>query len=145
MPKLFNEVTNKQGLIVYSGGASTDYGIVVSEAPAFEKPNKRLQVFNIPGRNGSVIIEDKSFDDTVRNYEVWLSDNEGLDLNETIYKVCEWLFSPSGYQRLEDSFEPDVFRLAYFSTTASFSSYSDLMLLKYSSYRLPRLIVNVCT
>lgn len=115
MPKLFNEVTNKQGLIVYSGGASTDYGIVVGEAPAFEKPNKRLQVFNIPGRNGSVIIEDKSFDDTVRSYEVWLSDNEELDLNKTIYKVSEWLFSPSGYQRLEDSFEPDVFRLAYYS------------------------------
>ena len=115
MPKLFNEVTNKQGLIVYSGGASTDYGIVVGEAPAFEKPTKRLQVFNIPGRNGSVIIEDKSFDDTTRSYVVWLSDNAELDLNETIYKVCEWLFSPSGYQRLEDSFEPDVFRLAYYS------------------------------
>lgn len=115
MPKLFNEVTNRQGLIVYSGGASTNYGIVVREAPAYEKPKKRLQVFNVPGRNGSVIIEDKSFDDVPRNYEVWLSDNAELDLTSLVYKVGEWLFAPSGYQRLEDSFETNVFRLAYYS------------------------------
>lgn len=115
MPNIFNKGTNKQGLIVYSGGASANYGIVVGEAPSFEKPTKRMQIFNIPGRNGSVVLDEGSYNDTTRTYNVWLSDNEELDLTSTVYNVCEWLFSPSGYQRLEDSFEPDIFRLAYYS------------------------------
>lgn len=114
MPKLFNEFTNTQGVIVYGGEASTDYGIVVSEAPTFEKPKKRVNVFNVQGRNGSVIIEDGSFDDVTRNYKVWVAKDRFEELPEIVDAVSSWLYSKSGYVRLEDSFEPDVYRLAYY-------------------------------
>ena len=45
MPNIINELTNKRGLIVYGGGASSDYGIVVSEAPSFDKPQRKSSVF----------------------------------------------------------------------------------------------------
>ena len=115
MPDLFNFGTNKQGLIVYGGESSTDYGIVVSEAPAFDKAKKRVQVFNVPGRNGAVIYEDGSYEDTTRNYNVWVAKGREESLPEIVDAMSSWLYSKSGYVRLEDSFEPDVFRLAYYN------------------------------
>lgn len=114
MPKLFDVGTNRQGLIVYGGEASTDYGIVVSEAPTFEKPKKRVQVYNVQGRNGSIVIEDGSYDDVTRNYKVWVAKDRFESLPDIVDSLSSWLYSKSGYVRLEDSFEPDVYRLAYY-------------------------------
>ena len=119
----FNSLTNKQGLIVWGGESSTDYGMVISEAAVFEKPTKRTEVFTVPGRNGSIIFEDGSFDDVVRSYKAWIDEDETPDsggiihgtLAERVSDLTAWLFSKSGYTRLEDNFEPDVFRLAYYS------------------------------
>jgi phage-related protein len=121
MPNIINELTNKRGLIVYGGGSSSDYGIVVSEAPSFDKPTKRSNVFNVQGRNGSIIFQDGSFDDVTRSYKVWVA-KDNNDLADKVNAVSAWLYSKSGYQRLEDSFEPDVFRLAYFNGSGNFSN-----------------------
>ena len=115
MPKLFNKSTNKQGLIVYGGEASTDYGIVVSEAPSFDKPQRQTTVFNVPGRNGSVLFQADAFNDVTRSYRTWIADYDKVDLTEAVQAFTAMLYSKKGYQRLEDSFEPDIFRLAYFS------------------------------
>ena len=114
MPKLFNVATNKQGLIVYGGEASSDYGIVVGDAPSFDKPIRRAEVYNVQGRNGSIVFQDGSFDDVTRSYKVWFAEDNG-DLADKTYALSGWLYSKTGYQRLEDSFEPDIFRLGYFN------------------------------
>lgn len=121
MPNLFNELTNRQGLIVYGGEASSDYGIVVSDAPSFDKPNRRANVFNVQGRNGSVIFQDGSYDDVVRSYKVWVAEDHG-DLTEKVNAVSGWLYSKTGYQRLEDSFEPEYFRMAYINSIGNFTN-----------------------
>ena len=114
MPNIFNELTNKRGLIVYGGETSSDYGIVVGEVPSFDKPNRRSNVFNVQGRNGSIIFQDGSFDDVVRSYKVWVAEDNN-NLADKVNAISGWLYSKTGYQRLEDSFEPDVFRLAYYN------------------------------
>ena len=115
MPKLFNQFTNKQGLIVYGGEASSDYGIVVSEAPSFDKPTRKSTVFGVPGRNGAVLFQEDAFEDVVRSYNAFITDYDREDLVEAINGFTGMLYSKVGYQRLEDSFEPDTFRLAYFN------------------------------
>ena len=120
----WNTLTNKQGLIVWGGEQSTNYGIVVSSAPVFDRPVKRANVYNVQGRNGSVLFQDGSFDDVTRTYKVWIDENEQYDsggslvsgdLASRIYAFSEWLYSKNGYQELTDNFEPDIFRLAYYS------------------------------
>ena len=69
----WNTLTNKQGLIVWGGEQSTNYGIVVSSAPVFDRPVKRANVYNVQGRNGSVLFQDGSFDDVTRTYKVWIA------------------------------------------------------------------------
>lgn len=115
MAKLYNIGTNKQGLIVYNGESSADYGMVISEAPTFEKPQRKQTAFTVPGRNGAVIFQEDAWEDVTRNYKVWLSKSKEADLAKTVNAFSAWLNSQKGYLRLEDNFEPDIFRLAYYS------------------------------
>ena len=120
----WNTLTNKQGLIVWGGEQSTNYGIVVSSAPVFDRPVKRANVYNVQGRNGSILFQDGSFDDVTRTYRVFITEDEQYDsggslvsgdLASRVYAFSEWLYSKNGYQELTDNFEPDIYRLAYYS------------------------------
>ena len=117
-----DNVINKQGLLIFGGEASDDYGMVVAEAPAFDRPIRKQNVFNVPGRNGAIILPQDAFEDTARSYNVWLTKEAGTDLAAAVDAVSAWLMSKTGYNRLEDSFEPDVFRLAYFSGAPTFTN-----------------------
>ena len=121
MPKIFNVGTNKQGLIVYGGESSSDYGMVVSEAPAFVAPTRKQTVFNVAGRNGAVLFQEDAWDDVVRSYDVWLAHDIDT-LADKVIAFESMLNSKKGYQRLEDNFEPDVFRLAYYQGGDGFSN-----------------------
>ena len=120
----FNNLTNKQGLISFGGEVSTNYGMVVLEPPVRDVPVRQQTVFNIPGRNGSVIFQDKTFNDTVRTYKVGVFEDTQYDsggqavsgsLAERIAAISSWLNSKDGYQMLSDNFEPDYYRMAYYS------------------------------
>ena len=123
--------TNKRGLIVYGGESSADYGMVVAEAPSFERGTRKQTVYKVPGRNGSVIIQQDAWEDVTRSYNVWIA-NDGSGLVENVGAFMAWLNSQTGYQRLEDNFEPDVYRLAYYSGGTEFSN----MLLQAGEARL---------
>lgn len=123
MAKLFNKFTNRQGLLVYGGEASSDYGMVVAEAPTFERPARKKSVFTVPGRNGAIVFQQDAWDDVTRSYRVWIAqDKINPELNRLIDDFEAWLNSQKGYQRLEDNFEPEIFRLAYYNGGNSFSN-----------------------
>ena len=115
--------TNRQGLLVWGGERSVDYGMVVDAAPAFDKPKRKQTIFNVPGRNGSVLFQENAFEDVTRSYHVWVAEETTEDsggnisgtLEERVDAITAWLNSKTGYQKLEDNFEPDVYRLAYYS------------------------------
>lgn len=122
MPNLFDSDTNKQGLIVYGGESSSSYGMVVAEAPAFERPKRKQTIYNVPGRNGSIIFQQDAWEDVTRSYKVWLTPSSNKTLVERVDALEAWLNSQNGYVRLEDNFEPDVYRLAYYSGGDGFSN-----------------------
>lgn len=115
MTNLFNKFTNRRGLFVYGGEASSDYGMVIAEAPSFEKATRKNTIYNVPGRNGAIVFQEDAFSDVGRDYRVWIADDAKKDLGEMVNAFTAWLISNKGYQRLEDSFEPDIFRLAYYN------------------------------
>lgn len=122
MPKLFNFGTNKQGLIVYGGESSADYGMVVSEAPAYKRPARKQTVYTVPGRNGSIVFQEDAWEDVPRTYNMWAA--AGIDtLVDKLDAFMAVLNSTNGYARLEDNFEPDVFRLGYYSGGEEFANH----------------------
>ena len=121
MPKFFNGGTNKRGLLVYDGEASSDYGMVIAEAPSFDNPERKKTVYNVPGKNGSIIFQQDAWEDVPRAYRVWLA-NDIEDLATKVRAFSGMLNSKKGYLRLEDNFEPEIYRLAYFPGGNEFSN-----------------------
>lgn len=121
MPKIFNHGTNKRGLIVYDGEASSDYGMVIAEAPSFDSPERKQAVYNVPGKNGAIIIPQDAWEDVPKSYRVWLA-NDREDLATKVRAFQGMLNSKKGYLRLEDNFEPEIYRLAYISGGNEFSN-----------------------
>ena len=119
---MLNEFTNKRGLIVYGGESSADFGIVISEPPTFDRPARKQTVYKVPGRNGAQIIQQDAWEDITRTYKAWIADDKDKSIVEKIDAAQAWLNAQTGYQRLEDSFEPDVFRLAYYSGGADITN-----------------------
>lgn len=100
-------------MIVWAGKSSDDLRVTVERYPSQPRPRRRQEAQSIPGRNGNLLIVEDAYDNVLQPYEVYLSaERDGLP--PAARAVAEWICAPKGYQRLEDSYEPDVFRLAYY-------------------------------
>lgn len=102
------------GVIIFNGVPSTDYGIHVEKPPAYTIPERDYEIIHIPGRNGDVVIDKGSYKNVVRTYDISVGELDG-DFTKLASGISHWLHSVSGYGRLEDSYEPDYFRLAYYN------------------------------
>ena len=101
-------------MIVWAGQSSDDLRMVVEHYPEQPRPQQRYEVQTMPGRNGELLLAENAYNNYTQPYDVYLS-AERIGLPRAARAVAAWLCAPTGYQRLEDSYEPDVFRLAYFS------------------------------
>ena len=103
------------GVIWFNGVSSRDHGIVVEEYPASCHAVKRGEAYQIAGRNGTFYAEDGTYDNYVQPYKI--ATREGLFRRADLRcrEIADWLLRPSGFCRLQDSFEPEVYRLARFA------------------------------
>ena len=105
------------GVIIFNGIPSTNYGIHVETPPVYATPERDYEVVHIPGRNGDLVIDNGSYKNVTRKYSISVGEIDG-NFTTLAAGVSEWLHSASGYARLEDSYEPDYFRLAYYVADA---------------------------
>lgn len=98
---------------IFYGEKSTDYGLYMASDPNAIHPARRGELFPIPGRNGSIVREDGSYDTYTVTYDVLLdSKDKASDVYAHAREVAAWLLGSRGFCRLEDSYEPEYFRLA---------------------------------
>ena len=105
------------GVIIFNGIPSTNYGIHVEKPPVYATPERDYEVVHIPGRNGDLVIDNGSYQNVTRKYSISVGEIDG-NFTTLAAGVSEWLHSASGYARLEDSYESDYFRLAYYVADA---------------------------
>lgn len=101
------------GIVLFNGISSMDYGIVVEHPPGYQTPARDYEAVHIPGRNGDLMIDGGSYQNAVRSYELAVG-NLGRNFADMANAVSEWLNAPSGYARLEDSYEPEYYRMAVY-------------------------------
>lgn len=109
------------GIIMFNGVSSEDFGILVEHPPGYQTPERDYEVVHVPGRNGDVLFDSGSYANGERPYELAFG-NEHEDYYTMANRVSQWLHEPSGYARLEDSYEPDVYRLGYFKDSIDFTN-----------------------
>lgn len=104
------------GYLTYNGITSTAAGVkAVEKYPALNRPRRKFTVLSIPGRTGDVIINEDAWEDYEQEYEIYAGSGNRGDAPQAFDGIMAWLHSSVGYCRLEDTYEPDVFRLAYYA------------------------------
>lgn len=100
--------------IVFGGIDSRDYGIYISGEGVFNAPERDVEVVNIPGKDGDLLIDRGRFLNIQVTYPGFNFEPDLSTFAERLRAFRAALTSQIGYQRLEDSFHPDEFRLASF-------------------------------
>lgn len=101
------------GVIIYNGVSSRVIPIVVENPPDYTMAAKDYDVVHVLGKNGDVLIDNGSYQNVLRSYDIAFGSTMKKN-SEMAAAVSEWLHSASGYARLEDSYEPDYYRMAYY-------------------------------
>lgn len=99
--------------IIFNGVNSLDLSLYVSGDKAFNSAEKDYERVSIPGRNGDLFIFRNKYQNVIQSYKAILF-NTKYDYNIIARRIREWLLSSNGYCRLEDTYNPDEFRLAQF-------------------------------
>lgn len=113
------------GVVWYNGVPSTDMGIIVEHPPSYQIPARDYEVLSIPGRNGDIFVDKGTYKNTPRTYDIaiapyqWRSGHQE-EWATIVQRVSKWLHSgKSNYCRLEDSYDPDCYRLAVYEESVT--------------------------
>lgn len=79
------------------------YGDQLASAPERDKEH-----ISVPGRNGDLTIDNGRYNNITVSYKAWLID----EYNSNIRGLRNALLSKRGYQRLEDTINPNEYRMA---------------------------------
>lgn len=97
----------------YNGVSSKTYKCLVSGEDAWAKPAPDLEHVVVPGRNGDLIINNKRYQNVDVVYHCIIK----KEFPANYQGLCTQLLKSPGYQRLEDSFHPDHYRMAVFDSS----------------------------
>ena len=103
------------GIVMFNGRSSRDIGLEVETFPNYIAPEKIYDIVHVPGRNGDLVIDTKTYKNVPREYKVSIATYNRTSYSTKMSQVAEWLYSASGYARLEDSYDEDFYRLAYYN------------------------------
>ena len=109
------------GIVIFNGISSQDLHIQVQTEPDYDFPEKDYEVTHVPGRNGDIVIDQGSWQNVSRKYNLAM-DAGKISYTEVASKLVQWLHSASGYARLEDSYEPDFYRMAMYKDSGSITN-----------------------
>lgn len=106
------------GVVIFNGVSSLDYNIQVEHPPEYAYPERDYEIQHVPGRNGDVVLDKGSYQNVERSYDIAVGSYEE-DYTVMVNRVSEWLHSSTGYAKLEDSYEPEYYRLAMYKEGGS--------------------------
>ena len=109
------------GVIIFNNKSSADCRIQVAHPPGYAYPERDYTVTHIPGRNGDIIQDNGCYKNVERTYEVSF-DALNEDFATYANTVSAWLHSTTGYARLEDSYEPNYYRMATYQESNIFEN-----------------------
>ena len=109
------------GVIIFNNKSSADCRIQVAHPPRYAYPERDYTITHIPGRNGDIIQDNGCYKNVERTYEVSF-DAPNEDFATYANAVSAWLHSTTGYARLEDSYEPNYYRMATYQESNIFEN-----------------------
>lgn len=94
--------------IVFNNKSLADFGVFISGEGVFDAPERDEESISIPGRNGELTIDNGRYKNLPLKYPAFIATN----LKTNAEALRNFLLTQSGYQRLEDDYHPQEFRMA---------------------------------
>ena len=97
--------------IIFNGISSEECGVLIFPKELDNAPKRDVEKIQVPGRNGSLIIDNGRYEDVKQSYTGIIYDDRKFD--EYMNAIRAAVLGFSGYKRLEDTFRRDEYRMAY--------------------------------
>ena len=97
-------------MFTFGGKSTKDFGILLSGYDTYTTPSRDITSLTVPGRDGELTIDNGRFENVDLTYKCLVYKNMKQDYEG----FRSYMASCRGYQRLEDNFHPDEFRIAVF-------------------------------
>lgn len=102
----------KRQFLTFNGRSSKDFLLYLSGPGVYDSPAPDVEATSIPGLNGDLIQNNaksgmRRFENVDIKYEAFFFN--GLPAKTAAVK--SWLLSPTGYCKLQDTYDPDFFRM----------------------------------
>lgn len=102
--------------LTFDGVLSSDYGVYIAGDGAFNSPERRGEMVNIPGRNGSLFLDGGAFENISVEYPAFIGTGSEVDFRTKLAELRSEMKSRTTYKRLTDTYHPDEFRLALYQS-----------------------------
>lgn len=100
--------------LTYDGVDSRDFGVFLSGEGAFDAPARRGEMISIPGRNGSLFMDEGVFENITVEYPAFIGTGYEAIFRQKLGDLRSALTSRGNYKRLTDTYHPDEFRLGVY-------------------------------
>ncbi len=94
----------------FNGISSNEFHMLVSGYGSYDTPQRDVKTLSVPGRNGDLTLDNGRYENVDVTYKAIIYKG----LNENYKAFNSYMSKQHGYQRLEDTFHKDEFRLAVF-------------------------------
>lgn len=109
--------------VYFDGKSLADFGVHVSGDSVFSAPERVYNTVEVPGRNGSLHIDEGRFKSITLKYPAFIAD----DFTFNMASFRNFMLSRVGEKRLEDTYHPDEFRLARWAGEFTADTVDDLL------------------
>ena len=100
--------------ITFGGVNSADFGLYIGGEGTFNAPKRVVEMISVPGRDGDIAIDQGHFENIEVKYTVINKEDSLSDFSTKLSGFRNAICALRGYQRLEDTFHPNEFRMAIF-------------------------------
>ena len=100
--------------LTYDGVDSSSFGVFISGEGVFDAPARRGEMISIPGRNGSLFMDEGVFENIEVEYPAFIGTGYENLFRQKLGDLRSALSSRGNYKRLTDTYHPDEFRLGVY-------------------------------
>lgn len=97
--------------LIYGDIDTADYHIGISGGGTYAAPERDVTRYEIPGRNGDLVVDNGRY----KNIEVTYPSFIARRFKAEVENFRSALMRKRGYQKIEDTYHPDEYRMGYFA------------------------------
>lgn len=102
--------------LIFGNVDSADYDIYVSGDQVYNAPERAVEMVSVPGRNGDIVMDLGHWNNIEVSYPCGCFANDQASFRQKIQNFRNAIVSQLGYQRLQDTYNPDEYRLGVYAS-----------------------------